>query len=97
MKKTGNQWNKNGEGYTDLTAGMALCRVAKEERRQDMGRKRNCRRTVKENIIISSLGRKDHPAGMQIAVKEAGLAYVSGMNQPPQWTLWLKAVCTGTF
>ncbi len=53
--------------------------------------------TVKENIIISSLGRKDHPAGMQIAAKEAGLAYVSGMNQPPQWTLWLKAVCTGTF
>ncbi len=51
MKKTGNQWNKNGEGYMDLTAGMALCRVAKEERRQDMGRKRNCRRTVKENII----------------------------------------------
>ena len=30
--------------------------------------------TVKENIIISSLGRKDHPAGMPIAPKEAGLA-----------------------
>ena len=49
--RMGNQWNKNGEGYTDLTAGMALCRAAKEERRQKMGKKRSCRRTFDENII----------------------------------------------
>lgn len=41
----------NGEGYADSTAGIAIQRLSREERKIAMGKKRNCRRTTGENII----------------------------------------------
>lgn len=46
-----NPWNHNAEGYTDKTAGIALQHIAHEERKKNMAKKRNCRRTTDENII----------------------------------------------
>lgn len=43
--------NRNKEGYADSTAGIAIQRVSKEERKKSMGKKRSCRRTINENII----------------------------------------------
>ena len=45
------KWNRNGEGYADSTAGIAIQRLSREERKIAMGKKRNCRRTMDENII----------------------------------------------
>lgn len=45
------KWNRNGEGYADITAGIAIGRVSREERKIAMAKKRNCRRTTDENII----------------------------------------------
>lgn len=45
------RWNENGEGYADRTAGIAIQRVAKEERKNIMAKRRSCRRSVDENII----------------------------------------------
>lgn len=45
------RWNRNKEGYADSTAGIAIQRVSKEERKIAMGKKRSCRRTTDENII----------------------------------------------
>lgn len=45
------KWNRNGEGYADNTASIAIRRVSKDERRIAMAKKRNCRRTTDENII----------------------------------------------
>ncbi len=44
-------WGRNGEGYADSTAGIAIGRVSKEERKKSMAKKRSCRRTADENII----------------------------------------------
>lgn len=44
-------WNRNGEGYADNTAGIAIQRVSKEERKIAMAKKRSCRRTQDENRI----------------------------------------------
>ena len=44
------QWNKNREGYVDNTAGIAIQRVSREERKIAMA-KRNCRRTTDESIM----------------------------------------------
>lgn len=41
----------NGEGYADSTAGIAIQRLSREERKSAMGKKRSCRRTTDENII----------------------------------------------
>ncbi len=41
----------NGEGYADNTAGIAIQKLSREERKIVMGKKRNCRRTTDENII----------------------------------------------
>lgn len=41
----------NSEGYADSTAGIAIQRLSREERKIAMGKKRNCRRTTDENII----------------------------------------------
>lgn len=46
-----NRWNRNKEGYADNTAGIAIQRVSKEERKRAMGKKRSCRRTTDENRI----------------------------------------------
>lgn len=46
-----NQWNRNSEGYSDKTAGIAIQNIAREERKKCMKKKRNCRRTTDENII----------------------------------------------
>ena len=43
--------NRNIEGYADRTAGIAIQRVSREERKKAMGKKRSCRRTTDENII----------------------------------------------
>ena len=45
------KWSRNGEGYADSTAGIAIGRVSKAERKIGMAKKRNCRRTTDENII----------------------------------------------
>jgi hypothetical protein len=45
------KWNRNGEGYADRTAGIAIRRVLREERKAAMAKKRSCRRTADENII----------------------------------------------
>ena len=45
------KWNRNGEGYADSTAGIAIQKVSKEERKIAMGKKRSCRRTTDESII----------------------------------------------
>lgn len=45
------KWGRNKEGYADSTAGLAIQRVSKEERRKAMAKKRSCRRTTDENII----------------------------------------------
>lgn len=45
------KWNQNGEGYADSTAGIAIQKVSREERKNAMKKKRNCRRTTDENII----------------------------------------------
>ena len=44
------KWNANREGYADNTARIAIQRVSKEERKNDMA-KRSCRRTTDENAI----------------------------------------------
>lgn len=45
------KWNRNGEGYADSTASIAIQKVSREERKNAMGKKRSCRRTTDENII----------------------------------------------
>ena len=45
------KWNRNREGYADITAGIAIGRVSREERKIAMAKKRNCRRTTDESII----------------------------------------------
>ena len=45
------KWNRNKEGYADITAGIAIQKVSREERKSVMAKKRNCRRTTDENII----------------------------------------------
>lgn len=46
-----NPFYVNGEGYADSTAGMAIQRIFREERKVAMAKKRSCRRTTDENII----------------------------------------------
>lgn len=36
------KWNRNGEGYTDNTAGIAIGRVSREERDNAVAGRRNC-------------------------------------------------------
>lgn len=45
------KWNRNKEGYADSTAGIAIQRISREERKVAMAKKRSCRRTTDENII----------------------------------------------
>lgn len=45
------KWNRNGEGYADSTAGMAIQKVSREERKIAIAKRRNCRRTTDEIII----------------------------------------------
>lgn len=45
------KWNRNGEGYADSTAGIAIQKVSREERKIAMGKKRSCRRTTDGSII----------------------------------------------
>ena len=45
------KWNRNGEGYADKTAGIAIQNISREERKIAMAKKRSCRRTTEENII----------------------------------------------
>ena len=45
------KWNRNGEGYADRTAGIAIQNISREERKIAMGKKRSCRRTTDENIL----------------------------------------------
>lgn len=45
------RWNRNGEGYADRTAGMAIQNISREERKIAMAKKRNCRRTADEDRI----------------------------------------------
>lgn len=45
------KWNRNGEGYTDRTAGIAIQNISREERKIAMAKKRSCRRTADENRI----------------------------------------------
>lgn len=45
-----NFWHRNGEGYSDKTAGVAMQRVARAERKDIMA-KRSCRKTVDEKRI----------------------------------------------
>lgn len=42
---------RNGEGYIDSTAAVAVQRVARQERKVRGMKKRNCRRTQDENQI----------------------------------------------
>ena len=51
------KWGKNGEGYADSTASIAIGRVSKEERKKAMAKKRSCRRTADENIIHEKAGK----------------------------------------
>lgn len=44
-------WNMNGEGYTDRTAGTAMRNISREERKNAMAKKRSCRRTAYENAV----------------------------------------------
>lgn len=41
----------NGEGYADNTAGTAIQKLSREERKIAMGKKRSCRRTTDESMI----------------------------------------------
>ena len=45
------KWNRNGEGYADRTAGIAIQNISREERKIAMAKKRSCRRTTDENIL----------------------------------------------
>jgi len=45
------KWNRNREGYADSTAGIAIQKVSREERKIAMRKKRSCRRTTDESII----------------------------------------------
>ncbi len=45
------RWYANGEGYSDSTAGIAIQKVSKEERKVAMAKRRSCRRATDENII----------------------------------------------
>ena len=45
------RWGRNREGYADITAGVAIGRVSREERKIAMAKKRNCRRTTDENMM----------------------------------------------
>ena len=46
-----NPYYQNGEGYTDNTAGAAITRAVRAEKRErkDIMAKRSCRRTKEEN------------------------------------------------
>lgn len=46
-----NPWRWNKEGYADSTAGIALQKISREERKKAMAKKRSCRRTVGENAL----------------------------------------------
>lgn len=45
------KWNRNGEGYADITASIAIKRASEAERKIAMAKRRSCRRTADENII----------------------------------------------
>ena len=45
------KWNRNGEGYVDSTAGIAIRKVAREERKTAMRKRRGCRSTAEERFI----------------------------------------------
>ena len=45
------EWGRNGEGSADNTAGIAIHRVSREERKAIMAKKRSCRLTTNENVI----------------------------------------------
>ncbi len=45
------KWYRNAEGYADNTAGIAIQRALRTERKTAMAKKRRCRRTTDENII----------------------------------------------
>ncbi|MDD2979564.1 MAG: hypothetical protein PHN80_06275 [Hespellia sp.] len=44
-------WCRNGEGYADFTAGIAISDVSREERKEKNMAKRSCRRTNDEERI----------------------------------------------
>lgn len=46
-----NPWRWNKEGYADSRAGIALQKIAREERKKAMAKKRSCRRTAGENAL----------------------------------------------
>lgn len=41
-----NQWSRNGEGYSDKTAGTAIQNIVREERKKRMAKKKKCRRKI---------------------------------------------------
>lgn len=45
------RWDRNGEGYADRTAGIAIQNISREERKVAMAKKRSCRRTADEDRI----------------------------------------------
>lgn len=45
------KWGRNIEGYADSTAGIAIGRVSREERKKAMAKKRSCRRSESEDKI----------------------------------------------
>jgi hypothetical protein len=45
------RWDRNGEGYADRTAGIAIQNISREEREDAMAKKRSCRRTADEDRI----------------------------------------------
>lgn len=46
-------WCRNVEGYRDYTAGIAVSRASKKERKEDknMAKKRSCRRSTDESKV----------------------------------------------
>ena len=45
------KWNRNNEGYADITAGIAIQKVSRDEKEAAMAKRRSYRRTTDENAI----------------------------------------------
>ena len=79
------KWNRNREGYADITAGIAIGRVSREERKIAMAKKRNCRRTTDESIIHEKAVKMRKMTDEQLVQKARSEGFNQGKAQAPKY------------
>ena len=78
------KWGRNGEGYADSTAGIAIGRVSRDERKTVMAKKRSCGRTAHEHLIHEKAVKMRKMTDIQLVnyvEEKVGKARDEGFNQ----------------